>query len=151
MAGDRRDYPRLRAEEARGFMSYQQESFRKAQGLVRQMCDSAIKDASKLGKGFLIFDVPSSAFGYNTYDVSEMGRALAHELHADGYDISGTTKKLRITWKASEPDMYFDPVAAAAQSISTNLFQAKSIASGPRGRGGRGAGGGPKTEVSLKL
>lgn len=150
MASDRREYPRLRADEARGFMSYQQENFRKAQGLVRQMCDSMIKDASKAGKGFLIFDIPSSAFGYNTFDQNEMGRALAHELHADGYDISGTTKKLRITWKPSDPAVYFDPVAAAAQTISHNLFQAKTVASGPgRGRGRGGAG--PKTEVSLKL
>jgi len=90
---------RLTAVEARGLMNLKKEAFIKTLGLIRQMVDTNIRDASRRGRESIDFDVPQSLFGRESYDSKYMGKALAEQLHyEDGYDVMGTPLKLKIKW-----------------------------------------------------
>jgi hypothetical protein len=98
---------RLTAMEARDLMNIKKESFERTLSAIRQMCDINIKDASRRGQHFLSFDVPATVWGRDGYDHQTMGRTLAEQLFEDGFDITGTTVKLMISWgpsKSKTPD-----------------------------------------------
>ena len=138
---------RLKASEARDLMTLKQESFLRTLGLIRQMCDTVIKETSQSGKAhFIEYDVPRSIFGCEAFDQSVMGKALAKELYEDGYDVKGTSKKLRISWASPEDDTDELPVSVhsafmpstfqgfgSSSSSSSGTKQRKPSASQTRG------------------
>lgn len=95
---------RLTASEARDLMNIKKEAFVKTLGILRQMADSNIKEASRRGRDYLDFDIPQSVFGRESYDPRAMGRALAEQYYEDGYDVTGTPLKLNIKWTDSSKD-----------------------------------------------
>ena len=89
---------RLTVTDARELMNIKKDAFVKTLGIIRQMADSCIRDASRRGKDCITFEIPHSVFGRESYDQKSMGRALAEQYYADGYDVTGTIFKLVVTW-----------------------------------------------------
>lgn len=90
---------RLTAQEARDMMCIKKESFEKTLGTIRQMCDIAIREASRKGNGSAIFDVPRTMWGRDDYNHDLMGKALAEQLFDDDFDVTGTTARLIVSWE----------------------------------------------------
>jgi hypothetical protein len=91
---------RLTAQEARDLMDIKKESFEKTLSIIRQMCDVTMRDSSRRGIGNMKFDVPQTVWGRDGYNQHAMGKALAEQLFDDGFDVTGTTTKLNISWGA---------------------------------------------------
>jgi hypothetical protein len=89
---------RLTADDARDLMGLKRETFGRTLVIVRHMCDAAIKDAGRRGRCDVVFDVPASVWGRETYDQREMGTALARQLYEDGFDVTGTNVRLHVHW-----------------------------------------------------
>ena len=95
---------RLTASEARDLMNLKKDAFYKTMGILRQMADTSIREASRRGRDGITFDVPASVFGRESYDPRSMGKALAEQYYEDGYDVTGTPTKLKIRWPDSTRD-----------------------------------------------
>lgn len=89
---------RLNAKYARDIMLAKQDRFDKTLATIRTMVDSSIKEAAKLGRRSVTVNVPCSVFGHEPYNLAEMGKALADQLFADDYQVSGTYSKMLISW-----------------------------------------------------
>lgn len=89
---------RLTAQEARDLMCIKKECFTKTLSIIRQMCDISLRDTSRRGSSSMQFDVPQTVWGRDSYDHHSMGKALAKQLFDDGFDVTGTTTKLLISW-----------------------------------------------------
>lgn len=89
---------RITAQQAVGLMSSNQDAFRQTLCIIRGMCDDKIAENAKNGKPSVTFDVPPSVFGRELYDHKTMGRALANDLHQDGYIIRGKSTSLIVSW-----------------------------------------------------
>lgn len=111
------------AERARELMSMSQESFEESLSVVRQMCDHDIEEAAQRHRSSIAFAVPQSLFGREAYDVSKMGKRLALQLHADGYDIVGSSKSFRITWGADAVTVPQIPRAPLVQFTGGPIFK----------------------------
>ena len=94
---------RLSADTARDITCARRDVFDKTLGIIRNMVDVQIKDAAKLGKHSILVEVPRSVFGRGPYVVSEMGAALANQLHADGFNIKGTFVRMQVSWEQTTP------------------------------------------------
>ena len=127
---------RLTAKDARDILSIKEASFDRTLNLVRGTCDTAIKDASKLGKHTINFEVPQRIWGREIYDRGVMGSKLAKQLFEDGFDVSGTTVRLTISW--NPPSTENDNLVSAAPP---------HVATGASGRGRRGG----KRSFNVKL
>lgn len=92
----------LSAERARDLMAMSQDNFDNALAVIRHMCDVQIEDAAKKYLGEIIFKIPTSLFGYDHYNVDDMGRRLAHNLNADGFGISGMPSMFKVIWGESK-------------------------------------------------
>jgi hypothetical protein len=97
---------RLTADEARDLMNIKKENFDKSLSVVRQMCDVTLRDASRRGQCSMRFDIPISIWGRDSYDQHTMGRALASQIFDDGFDVTGTTSRLNISWGPSNDSKY---------------------------------------------
>jgi hypothetical protein len=136
---------RLKASEARDLMTIRQEAFNRTLGIIRQMCDTTIRETSQSNKAhFIEYEVPRSVFGCEAFDQSAMGKALAQELYVDGFDVKGTSKKLRISWAKPEDDTDELPVSVHSSFMPTTFTRPLSQ---PKTGGKVGKGG--KVEVSL--
>lgn len=89
---------RLTADEARDLMDIKKESFDKTLYIIRQMCDATLRDASRRGARSAKFDIPVAVWGREGYDQRAMGKALAEQLYGDGFDVSGNSKCIAISW-----------------------------------------------------
>lgn len=95
---------RFTADEAREFMNIKKERFDRTLYIIRQMCDMTMRDASRRGQHKVSFDVPSTVFGREGYDRHSMAKALASQLFDDGFDVSGTTSRIVISWGGCEDE-----------------------------------------------
>jgi hypothetical protein len=93
---------RLHARNAREMMLAKQDSFDRTLKVVRNMVDSSIKDAARMGKKSVTVNVPSSVFGHEPYNPVDMGKALSNELFGDDYQVTGTYAKMTISWSSQE-------------------------------------------------
>lgn len=118
---------RLTAQEARDLLNIKKESFEKTLSIIRQMADSSVQDVSRRGHSEVKFDVPLLVWGRDSYDQGTMGKALAEQLFEDGFDVTGTTSRLIISWKVA-------PVGEQTQPIASPRPKApvKEIKSPPR-------------------
>jgi hypothetical protein len=96
---------RMTAEEARNLLHMKKESFLKTLSIIRQMCDTSIKEACRRGRDRVKFDIPITLFAREYYDPKTMGKELAQQLFEDGFDVVGPTPlHLTVTWSKSTSD-----------------------------------------------
>lgn len=93
---------RMTAQEARDMLGMKKDSFLRTLGIIRQMCDSSIKEACRRGRDCLKFDVPPTIFAREYYDPRAMGRELAKQLYEDGFDVQGTVLHFTISWSTDD-------------------------------------------------
>jgi len=110
---------RLTAQSARDLLNMKKESFFKSLSIIRQMCDTLIKDASRRGKDMIQFDVPPSVFARESYDPRVMGRALAEQLYEDGFNVTGSTLHLKISWADEDSEETKDDEGIRASTSAT--------------------------------
>ncbi len=89
----------MKADEARDICSFKKDAFLRTLGLIRQMCDSEIREACISGRDSIEFSVPRAVMGEDGYNQAEMGRTLAQELYEDRYSVTGCAKRLNISWR----------------------------------------------------
>jgi hypothetical protein len=89
---------RLTARDAVRMLDTKKEGFNKALRMIRQMCDSLIRDTCRRSKTRVRFEVPVNVWGGEAYEKNDMGEALAKQLYEDGYDVTGTVSRLEISW-----------------------------------------------------
>lgn len=123
---------RLTAQSARELLNVKRESFYKSLGIIRQMCDAIIKDTSRRGKDNITFDIPPTVFAHESYDPKSMGRALAEQLYEDGFNVTGTTLHLNISWADDDDDSSEDEfrslgVGSQAQAVPFTAAFSKQI------------------------
>jgi hypothetical protein len=93
---------RFTAEEARDIMDLKKECTEKTLTMMRHMCDATLKGASERGQHQMTFDIPTTMWGREAFDQHEIGRQLAEQLYEDGFDVTGTTNKLNISWNVPQ-------------------------------------------------
>jgi hypothetical protein len=79
-------------------MMAKQDTFDRTLRTIRVMVDSAIKDAARLGKRSVTINIPGAVFGHEPYNLAEMGKAMAHQLTADDYTVSGSYAQMTVMW-----------------------------------------------------
>ena len=92
----RRD--RFTADQALDISHSKHEAFDKTLGIIRNMIDNQIRDAAKMGKQSVNIEIPRTVFGRESFDVIEMGRALADHLFEDKFNVTGTYTRFIISW-----------------------------------------------------
>ena len=89
---------RFTADIARELSYAKQDIFDRTLRVIRNIADSKMRDAARVGKTSIDFEVPRSVFGRPPYETANMGRKLAEQLHADGFRVSGTHVRFSISW-----------------------------------------------------
>ena len=74
------------------------EAFEKTMGIIRNMIDSQIRDAAKMGKQSVTVEIPKSVFGRESFDIVQMGSSLADSLWSDKFNVRGTYTRFVISW-----------------------------------------------------
>ena len=102
------------AEEAMEISLRHQENFNKTKSVIRQMINNEIKSAALRGRTSVIFPIPKSVYGRDTYSIVRMGEMIAQDLYADKYEVGGTVSRLLISWDPSPP-----PVPSSSSRAGT--------------------------------
>ncbi|MDR3541543.1 MAG: hypothetical protein P4L69_11365 [Desulfosporosinus sp.] len=89
---------RFTADQALDISLSRHASFEKTMAIIRNSIDNQIKDAAMVGKQSITVIIPRNIFGRDSFDPIEMGRALAEQLFADKFDVSGTYTRFIISW-----------------------------------------------------
>lgn len=89
---------RFTADQALDISLSKHEAFEKTLGIIRNMIDNQIRDAAKLGKQSVTIEIPRTVFGRESYDLIEMGRALADHLFEDKFNVTGTYTRFMVSW-----------------------------------------------------
>ena len=89
---------RFTADHALDISKGRHEAFEKTMNIIRNMIDSQIRDAAKMGKQSVAIEIPRTVFGRETFDIIEMGRALADQLWEDKFTVTGTYTRFNISW-----------------------------------------------------
>lgn len=100
---------RLTADAARDISYARQDAFDRTLAIIRNMVDTQIKDSARQGSIETVVEVPRTVFGREPYNTAFMGKALASQLHGDGFSVSGTCTRLKVSWAPSG-----QPLAAPA-------------------------------------
>jgi len=89
---------RFTADHALDISRGRHEAFEKTMNIIRNMMDNQIRDAAKMGKQSVTIEIPRTVFGRETFDLIEMGRALAEQLWEDKFSVSGTYTRFVVSW-----------------------------------------------------
>jgi hypothetical protein len=89
---------RFTADHALDITMSRHEAFEKTMSIIRNMIDSQIRDAAKMGRQSVNIEIPRTVFGRESFDPIEMGRSLAEQLFEDKFNVTGTYTRFIISW-----------------------------------------------------
>lgn len=101
---------RIKASTIRDISSARKTEFKRTVSVLRAQIDSQILEAGSQGLGSVLIDVPRHYIGREPYDWIQMGKALVELLLEDGYYVSGTYVRFKVSWE--------QPVRAAATTAA---------------------------------
>jgi hypothetical protein len=94
----------MKASIVREIAQLRQGEFLKTLAMMRAQVDLQVMEAATQSLKGVNIIVPISYVGREPYDVIEMGKTLVEQLQADGYTVTGTFLKFRVSWdKATSP------------------------------------------------
>ena len=91
---------RVKAAAVRDIFNAKRTEFKRTASVLRAQLDSQITEAASQGSGFVVIEVPRYCIGREPYDWVQMGKALVEQLVEDGYYVTGTYVRFRVTWDA---------------------------------------------------
>lgn len=89
---------RVKANTVRDICSARKTEFRQTASVLRSQIDERIMEAASQGQGSVVIDVPRHYMGREPYDWVQMGKAIVAQILADGYYVSGTYIRFKLTW-----------------------------------------------------
>ncbi len=92
---------RLKAGTVREVCDARRVGFRQTANIIRTDIDSQIMDAASGGLNCAMIDIPKHYMGREGYDWVQMGRAIVDQLIADGFCVTGTYIRFRVSWDRS--------------------------------------------------
>jgi hypothetical protein len=114
------------ASYARQILNLKKDEFDKTMHIIRILINDSIREASFRGNGQIRFTIPTFIFNRPNYNPSEMGKALANQLHEEGYKILGNSLCLHIIWN-HETDAF--PSSYSSSSSSNTRRNSKNTKS----------------------
>lgn len=89
---------RLCADTVRDVSYMKKVEFDKTLSVIRAEIDDMIMKGAIKGTTFIYVDIPRQYLGREPYDWTQMGKAIVKGLIEDGYHVSGTYIKFKLTW-----------------------------------------------------
>lgn len=89
---------RMKAGLVREISALRKSEFYKTLAMLRAQVNLLIMEAATQSLKSVMIEVPLSYVGREPYDAVDMGKALVEQLQADGYTMTGTFLKFRVSW-----------------------------------------------------
>ena len=88
----------MKATLVREIAALRQGEFLKTLAMMRAQVNLLIMEAATQSLKGVTVEIPLSYVGREPYDAVDMGKALVEQLRLDGYAVTGTFLKFRVSW-----------------------------------------------------
>ena len=89
----------MKANLVREIAALRQNEFFKTMAMLRAQFNLLIMEAATQYQKSVIIEVPRSYVGREPYDSIEMGKSIVQQLQEDGYVVTGTFLRFKVSWE----------------------------------------------------